>query len=55
MSSPERSDVGSVANFSEASENERPEQRHEDGGKWDHVLVDEYQDTYRLQAMILTE
>lgn len=24
------------------------------GGKWDHVLVDEYQDTNRLQATILT-
>lgn len=24
------------------------------GGRWDHVLVDEYQDTNRLQAMILT-
>jgi DNA helicase-2/ATP-dependent DNA helicase PcrA len=24
------------------------------GGKWDHILVDEYQDTNRLQATILT-
>jgi len=24
------------------------------GGKWDHVLVDEYQDTNRLQATVLT-
>lgn len=24
------------------------------GGKWDHVLVGEYQDTNRLQATILT-
>jgi DNA helicase II / ATP-dependent DNA helicase PcrA len=31
-----------------------PDLADEIGGRWDHVLVDEYQDTNRLQATILT-
>ncbi len=31
-----------------------PQLADEIGGRWDHVLVDEYQDTNRLQATILT-